>query len=61
MNSRRASSRFRTSSSTPLLEQAAAGQAVVYFADAAHPTHNTHSTRAWTEKGVPRPLPTMSG
>jgi transposase len=45
----------------PLLQEAEAGQAVVYFADAAHPTHNTRCTRAWTEKGVARPLPTVSG
>ncbi|WP_151086484.1 IS630 family transposase [Hymenobacter baengnokdamensis] len=45
----------------PLLERAAAGDAVVYFADAAHPTHNTRCTRAWTEKGAQRPLPTVSG
>ncbi len=45
----------------PLLVQAAAGQAVVYFADAAHPTHNTRSTRVWTRTGQPRPLPTVSG
>ena len=45
----------------PLLAQAEAGQAVVYFADAAHPTHNTRCTRAWTAKGVARPLPTVSG
>ena len=45
----------------PLLAQAQAGQAVVYFADAAHPTHNTRSTRVWTRPGPPRPLPTVSG
>ena len=45
----------------PLLAQAEAGQAVVYFADAAHPTHNTRSTRVWTRTGQPRPLPTVSG
>lgn len=45
----------------PLLAQAAAGQAVVYFADAAHPTHNTRSTRVWTRTGQSRPLPTVSG
>lgn len=45
----------------PLLEQAQAGQAVVYFADAAHPTHNTRCTRTWTPKGVAQPLPTVSG
>lgn len=45
----------------PLLAQAATGQAVVYFADAAHPTHNTRSTRVWTRTGQPRPLLTVSG
>lgn len=45
----------------PLLAQAAAGQAVVYFADAVHPTHNTRSTRVWARTGQPRPLPTVSG
>jgi len=45
----------------PLLAQAAAGQAVVYFADAAHPTHHTRSTRVWPRSGQPRPLPTVSG
>ena len=45
----------------PLLVQAEAGQAVVYFADAAHPTHNTRSTWMWTRTGQPRPLPTVSG
>ena len=45
----------------PLLEQAAAGDAVVYFADAAHPTHNTRSTRVWTRTGQPRLLLPVSG
>lgn len=45
----------------PLLAQAQAGQAVVSFADAAHPPHNTRSTRVWTRTGQPRPLPTVSG
>jgi transposase len=52
---------FLTDTLAPLLQQAQAGQAVVYFADAAHPSHNTRCTRAWTEKGVARPLPTVSG
>ena len=52
---------FLSGTLLPLLEQAAAGQAVVYFADAAHPTHNTRCTRAWTEKGRSRPLLTASG
>jgi len=34
------------------------GQCVVSFADAAHPTR---CTRAWTDKGVARSLPTVSG
>ena len=37
------------------------GQAVLYYADAAHPTHNTRCTRAWCEKGSERPLLTVSG
>jgi transposase len=37
------------------------GQAVLYYADAAHPTHNTRCTRAWCEKGTERPLLTVSG
>lgn len=52
---------FLTEQLRPLLAQAQAGQAVVYFADAAHPTHNTRSTRVWTRTGQPRPLPTVSG
>lgn len=38
-----------------------AGRAVLYYADAAHPTHNTRCTRAWCERGKERPLPTVSG
>jgi transposase len=52
---------FLSDTLAPLLQQAQAGQAVVYFADAAPPTHHTRCTRAWTEKGVARPLPTVSG
>jgi transposase len=37
------------------------GEAVLYYADAAHPTHNTRCTRAWCEKGHERPLLTVSG
>ena len=37
------------------------GEAVLYYADAAHPTHNTRCTRAWCEKGAERPLLTVSG
>jgi transposase len=37
------------------------GEAVRYYADAAHPTHNTRCTRAWCEKGQERPLLTVSG
>ena len=45
----------------PLLAQVEAGEAVVYFADAAHPTHNTRATHVWTETGKERPLLTVSG
>jgi len=38
-----------------------AGQAVLYYADAAHPTHNTRCTRAWCPVGAARPLLTVSG
>ena len=37
------------------------GEAVLYYADAAHPTHNTRCTRAWCAVGHERPLPTVSG
>ena len=52
---------FLTDTLGPLLAQAAAGEAVVYFADAAHPTHNTRATHVWTETGKERPLLTVSG
>ena len=52
---------FLADTLAPLLEKAAAREVVVYFADAAHPTHNTRCTRAWTEKGLARSLPTVSG
>ncbi len=52
---------FVTDTLAPLLAAAEAGQAVVYFADAAHPTHNTRATYVWTEKGQQRPLLTVSG
>ena len=45
----------------PLLAQVEAGEAVVYFADAAHPTHNTRATHVWTETGKEWPLLTVSG
>ncbi|MGI4867122.1 MAG: IS630 family transposase [Janthinobacterium lividum] len=37
------------------------GKAVLYYADAAHPTHNTRCTRAWCAVGKERPLLTVSG
>ncbi len=37
------------------------GEAVLYYADAAHPTHNTRCTRAWCAVGPERPLLTVSG
>lgn len=44
-----------------ILPQTTENQAVVYFADAVHPTHNTRSTHAWIEKGTERKQPTVSG
>jgi len=52
---------FLTDALVPLLAQAEAGKAVVYFVDAAHPTHNTRATHVWTETGKERPLLTVSG
>ena len=52
---------FLADTLAPLLAQAAAGNAGVYFADAAHPTHNTRATHVWTETGKERPLLTVSG
>ena len=52
---------FLTDTLAPLLVQAAAGDAVVYFVDAALPTHNTRATHVWTETGKERPLLTVSG
>jgi len=37
------------------------GEAVLYYADAAHPTHPTRCTRAWCAVGKERPLLTVSG
>lgn len=34
-----------------ILAEVRAGQAEVYFADAAHPTHNTVSSKGWIKKG----------
>ena len=44
-----------------ILPQATDNEAVVYFADGVHPTHNTRSTHAWIEKGKEREQPTVSG
>ena len=52
---------FLADTLVPLLAQAEAGEAVVYFVDAAHSTHNTRATRVWTETGKERPLLTVSG
>ena len=46
---------------TALLADVATGGAVLYYADAAHPTHNTRCTRAWCQTGQERPLLTVSG
>ena len=37
------------------------GEAVPYYADAAHPTHTTRCTRAWCAVGQERPLLPVSG
>lgn len=39
----------------------ARGEAVLYYADAAHPTHNTRCTPAWRAVEHERPLLTVSG
>jgi len=41
--------------------EVAAGQAVLSYADAAHPTHHTRCPRAWCQGGKERPLRTVSG
>lgn len=45
----------------PLLEQARAGESVVYFVDGVHPTHNSRAAYAWIEAGQERLQPTVSG
>lgn len=35
----------------PLLEEVAAGEAEVYYADGTHPTHNTKTGQGWIRKG----------
>ena len=52
---------FLADTLAPLLAAAQVGEAVVYFADAAHPTHNTRATHVWTQTGKERPLLTGSG
>lgn len=51
---------FLTASAS-LLMQAEAGEAVVHFVDAAHPTHNKRCSRAWCQIGKERPLLIVSG
>lgn len=34
-----------------LLEEVASGQAVIYYSDACHPTHNTKTGRGWIRRG----------
>ncbi len=46
---------------TSLVEQAKDNEAVIYFADGVHPTHNTRSTHAWIEKGTEREQLSVSG
>lgn len=35
----------------PKLDEVARGEAVIYFADGCHPTHNTKTSRGWIRKG----------
>ena len=51
---------FLADTLAPLLAQAEAGTAVVYFADDAHTTHNTRATHGWTQPGKEPPLATVS-
>lgn len=44
-----------------ILSQTKDNEAVIYFVDGVHPTHNTRSTHAWVEKGTDREQPTVSG
>jgi hypothetical protein len=44
-----------------LAAQVERGEAVLYYAAAAHPTHNTRCPRAWCETGQPRLLLTVGG
>lgn len=44
-----------------LLEQVDNGQAVVYFSDGCHPTHNTKTGRGWIRKGQDFELDCNSG
>ena len=44
-----------------LLEEVNQGEAVVYYADGCHPTHNTKTGRAWIKKGEEFPIHSNSG
>ena len=44
-----------------LLAEAEQGEAVLYYSDGVHPTHNTRSTHAWIETGTTREQPSVSG
>ncbi len=46
---------------TTLMAEVTREEAVLFYADAAHPTHNTRCTRAWCATGRERPLLTVSG
>lgn len=52
---------FLTDTPAPLLAQAEAGEAEVYFIDAAHPTRDTRATHVWTEMGKELSLLALSG
>jgi len=44
-----------------LLDEVAAGEAEVYFADGMHPTHNTKTGRGWIRKGADFEIESNSG
>lgn len=44
-----------------LLDEVEKGEAVIYYIDGVHPTHNSRSTYAWIERGRKKEQPTVSG
>jgi len=45
----------------PILSDVEKGEAILYYTDGVHPTHNTRSTHAWIEVGTEFEQPTVSG